>query len=156
VQDLIREYNQLVDRARALGLDRVRNRERFATGELAVKYIEQLQSSIRAAQNARRAEDNSGVSVEESEMAIRKRDRLKAEKAKAKAPAKTKAAPEKKVRAKAADGAPTIKQLTEEWNKLVPAANRKGVKGVKVHTSNFGSREHAEARVAWLKEQMAA
>lgn len=52
------------------------------------------------------------------------------------------------------EGEPTLKQLTEQYNALVPRAEKKGLKGVKVHTSAFGSRDGAVRQIAKLREQL--
>ena len=81
-------------------------------------------------------------------MAIRKRDRVKVAKKRAAAAE----APRK--RAVKSEGEKTLQQLTAEFNAMVPAAEKKGIKGAKHHTSSFGSLEHARNRVAWLREQL--
>ena len=50
---------------------------------------------------------------------------------------------------------PKLAWLTEEWNRLVPEAQRLGI-GVRAHTSPFESRAVAERRLAWLRTAMAA
>lgn len=47
----------------------------------------------------------------------------------------------------------TIKQQTEEWNRLAPEAAKLGLK-VKVHTSPFENRATGERRLAWLTAEM--
>lgn len=51
---------------------------------------------------------------------------------------------------------PTLATYTEQWNALVPRAVKKGIKGVKHHSSHFESLEKAKARVSWLEKQLRA
>jgi hypothetical protein len=48
----------------------------------------------------------------------------------------------------------TIREMTEEYNRLVPAARKAGVEWAKHHTSNFESKEKAEKATAKLKDAM--
>lgn len=51
------------------------------------------------------------------------------------------------------DKEPTVKQLTEDFNRLVPTARELGIK-VKHHTSLFGSKDAARRQLTVLKQKI--
>lgn len=56
-------------------------------------------------------------------------------------------------RAKSQDGT-TIREMTEAYNEMVPAARKAGVAWAKHHTSNFESKEKAQKQIDRLKDAM--
>lgn len=54
------------------------------------------------------------------------------------------------------NGGPTIREMTEEYNSLVPRASKAGVTWARHHTSLFGSLEAGKAQLNRLKKAISA
>lgn len=82
----------------------------------------------------------------------------KAAKKTARGKTRTKATDKPKAEAKAGPrrsvAGTTIREKTEEYNRLVPAARKAGIEWAKHHTSNFESQEKADKQIARLKDAM--
>lgn len=161
---LVSKWNNLVNEALSIGLTgfRIIN-SKFKTNEEGLRRIEALESAIRARTASERVverEEPAAVEVDapavasdapavveagpeqESDMARKKKSRSK------------RAAPlqaTRRTRVSSANGL-TIKEKWEEFNRLVPGANRNvGSKKYRVHTSYFGSHEAADKALAAIK-----
>lgn len=77
----------------------------------------------------------------------------KAKAAKAKTPKAAAARKAPPPRTKSTDGS-TIREMTEEYNALVPAAKKAGVAWAKHHTSNFESKDKAGVALKKLRDAM--
>lgn len=62
----------------------------------------------------------------------------------------------KKAGRKPGNGGTTVASLTEQFNALVPRAQKKGIKWAKHHSSAFGSREGAEKQLKRLQKELDA
>jgi len=145
---LASNYNQMVVEAQALGSTQHRPVSRFKSKEDGERRIAAMLSSLAALRQSAKAADKEGpvpapASQEEGPAAVPapvsaveevSEDMAKRKKGKA-----TKAT---KPRVRAANGA-TIEAKTQAFNDLVPKAVKLGYK-YKVHTSAFGSHEHAD------------
>jgi hypothetical protein len=169
--ELARTYNEMAMTAIDLGSDKYKTVQRFADARVGRARCEALHSHITALRASAAAVDaDAGRDIRPAflkaketkpdaspaETEARSEDEMARKKTKAKKELRAKTArTASKARAPRADGAKTLNQYTEEWNELVPAAVKLGIKGAKHHTSAFESVAKAEARIEWLRERIA-
>lgn len=120
---------------------------RFATAEVGRARVERIHAAIqerfpqpdpKSVAAAKEAAPEAGGATEESDdMAKRKAGRKPVRKA---------------TGARRNTEGPTLATYLAEYNDLVPAAKKAGIKWAKVHTSNFESKDKAKAQIARLKE----
>ena len=167
MNDLLNQYNLLVEQARNLGLLSYRPVKRFRPADSGPVRIAQIDGDIREAQSRIEASGEVAPAVEAEattmdaaiEEAIQPEDTTMAKAKKAKAPKAAKAAKTKtpKAAGTAKRGRPptngeTIAAKTAAYNELVPAAKKKGISWAKNHTSFFGSHTAADAQLKRLQE----
>lgn len=181
---LVAQYNEMVATAIDLGIPGVREVNRFATNSAGVQRTEKLHATIqnfltaetevkeleahKAKVAAADTPETSGETTSQGNPAPEDTDQeaerlpgeteeaYMARKAKKKAAGKKAAAPRKSggaVKAKSTNGT-TIREKTEEYNRLVPAARKAGVTWAKHHTSNFESQDKADVALKKLKDAM--
>jgi len=155
MNEMLKQYNDLVETARSIGLIKFRPIKRFRPANSGPEKIAQIEAALGAPAVAVSA---TVETVADSETPVLESGQqedttmAKAKKVKAvKAPkvAKTKAA---KSTTPAKRGRPpsngvTIAAKTEELNKLVPALKKAGASWAKHHTSFFGSHTAADAQL---------
>jgi hypothetical protein len=154
---LVAEYNALTHGAPKRTVNRMRNKEE------AQRRIEMLESDLRALKASERA-----VAKEETEAAppppivpesppaapvveaqeTEQEDDMAKKKKRTQAKAQKSAA--KRTRARSANGT-SIKAKTEEFNSLVPKANRAGHTNFRHHTSDFGSHDAADKQLKRIR-----
>jgi len=165
LNELASEYNHLVPDARALGLTNYKPISRFKSKEVGLARIEQIKSSIRAAQQSERVVEREEQQAAAEPPVEQPAEPVAEQTAAAQEEPQTKSEDEmarkkkaRKPRAKSANGA-TLEAKTQEFNDLVKPANakydpdKKGSKKFKHHTSLFGDHANADKQLKAIRAQ---